>query len=385
VRRAAAAAALLAALLALPAAPAVAQGKPSGASDSCRWANDLQCDEPGIGTGACAPRTDASDCRALAAGGDDSCRWARDGECDEPGIGTWNCTDGTDVSDCGALYPWRGRDNACEAAFDGACQEAALGGDGRCEPLTDTADCLGRGTPHGLRDHFFGRDERVRPPDGGLPWSAIGEIEFPDGSACTGVLLSANLVVTAAHCFFDEEGRPLRPALFRARPHGDRRTPEARIARHAVADGFEPRGHGDDDRLDARDYAFAALDRPIGKAVGHLPWRRPTAAELAALRAGRGLRVSQAGYSWDSPAYLTAHPGCRVVDQRDDGVLFHECDTTNGDSGSPILVEEDGGHVVVAVDSRFVDPAKRGGRTRNLAVDARAWGDALERFARGGR
>jgi protease YdgD len=382
--RAAAARLAVVALLAVGPWPAWAQGKPGRGGDSCRWANDLQCDEPGIGTGACSRGTDASDCRALAAGGDDSCRWARDGECDEPGIGTGNCADGTDLRDCRALYPRRNRDNACPTAFDGTCQEAASGGDGRCEARTDTADCLGRDQPDGFRDHFFGRDDRVRLPPEGLPWTAIGEITFADGSGCTGTLVTAQVVLTAAHCFFGDDGRPVRPTSFQAGLHGDRALATARIVRHAVADGFDPRRHGEDEGLDARDYAFAALDRPIGKTVGTVPWHRLTDEDVRAISAGRWLPLSQAGYSWDSPTRLTGHLGCRIASQRRDGVLLHECDTTHGDSGSPLMAEIGGRLAVVALDSRFADPAKRGGRSRNLAVDSRAWADALERFVRGG-
>jgi protease YdgD len=31
-----------------------------GQNDSCRWANDRECDDPGVGTGACEPGTDYS-------------------------------------------------------------------------------------------------------------------------------------------------------------------------------------------------------------------------------------------------------------------------------------------------------------------------------------
>jgi len=42
--------------------------------------------------------TDTADCALV--GGPDSCRWAFDGECDEPGIGTGLCPAGTDTADC---------------------------------------------------------------------------------------------------------------------------------------------------------------------------------------------------------------------------------------------------------------------------------------------
>ena len=40
-----------------------ARRRPAG-NDSCRWANDNECDDPDIGTGACTQGTDYSDCRA---------------------------------------------------------------------------------------------------------------------------------------------------------------------------------------------------------------------------------------------------------------------------------------------------------------------------------
>ena len=52
---------------------------PPAGNDSCRWANDNECDDPDIGTGACTQGTDYSDCRRIRQNReDDSCRWARD-------------------------------------------------------------------------------------------------------------------------------------------------------------------------------------------------------------------------------------------------------------------------------------------------------------------
>ena len=112
--------------------------------DTCRWASDGECDEPGIGTGACAAGTDTADCRpvgGLVGGkgttgpGNDTCQWAQDGECDEPGIGTGACTAGTDATDCIGIGL-----NTCQWAGDGECDEPMIG-TGVCAAGTDTADC----------------------------------------------------------------------------------------------------------------------------------------------------------------------------------------------------------------------------------------------------
>ena len=109
-------------------------------SNSCPWAFDGECDEPGIGTGVCAAGTDTFDCYGVPFDWSNSCPWAFDGECDEPGIGTGACLPGTDTFDCGfASFDWS---NSCPWAFDGECDEPGIG-TGVCLPGTDTFDCYG--------------------------------------------------------------------------------------------------------------------------------------------------------------------------------------------------------------------------------------------------
>ena len=109
-------------------------------SNSCPWAFDGECDEPGIGTGVCAAGTDTYDCYGVAFDWSNSCPWAFDGECDEPGIGTGVCLPGTDTFDCGFVsFDWS---NSCPWAFDGECDEPEIG-TGVCLPGTDTFDCFG--------------------------------------------------------------------------------------------------------------------------------------------------------------------------------------------------------------------------------------------------
>ena len=86
-----------------------------------------------------APR-DAGEQQPRPAAGDDSCRYANDGECDE---GTW-CAVGTDSTDCsgaqgaGSNNGGGGSDpaNSCRYAYDNECDEPS-----HCAPGTDTYDC----------------------------------------------------------------------------------------------------------------------------------------------------------------------------------------------------------------------------------------------------
>ena len=128
-----------------------ADGQPD---DSCPYANDGECDDPG----PCPAGTDTTDCasrRGEESGEsaqndqpDDSCKYANDGVCDDddPGL----CAPGTDATDCASrrgeeVAEARETDNqpddSCPYANDGECDDP-----GPCPAGTDTTDCAaGRG------------------------------------------------------------------------------------------------------------------------------------------------------------------------------------------------------------------------------------------------
>lgn len=344
-------------------------------SDTCRWANDLECDDPNYGgTGACEAGTDASDCRALAIGGDDSCRWANDNECDEPGLGTGVCTSGTDATDCAAVAFLRNRTNACETSFNGICEEPGQNG-GACRMFTDTADCVGRQRPPTARDHYFGEDQRVHVDVTQMPWRAVGLLEMSDGS-CSGVLIAPNRVATAAHCITDGSG-PIKGMVFRAGARGDGEQGRANVISAVVAPDYSDEsaapggGNGDD-------WAILTLDRDLGTQVGIVRPHVLGKDDLGRIRSGEFL-ISQAGYSWDTGAYLSGHMDCRIFEAYRDGSIIHSCDTTQGDSGSPIMTQVNGEWRLIAVDSQFFDPQPPFPQmsSSHLAVDTRAFIPAL--------
>jgi hypothetical protein len=93
-----------------PPSPPAAGGGGSGSCDNtCRYANDGECDDGSQGgTQYCELGTDSNDCGGCGGGPppppacDNTCRYANDGECDDGSQGgTQYCNLGTDSNDCG--------------------------------------------------------------------------------------------------------------------------------------------------------------------------------------------------------------------------------------------------------------------------------------------
>ena len=365
-----------------PRQPASLGGSPSsrsgGGRDRCFLGGNDRCDEARYGgTGLCPAGSDTDDCAALASGGTNACSRAHDNQCDEPGIGTGRCPDGTDRDDCSQLSHLRGRNNSCPQAFNNRCDEGGRG-TGQCPTRTDTADCLGRSTSAGVRDHFFGWDDRAAADTQRRPWSAIGLLLMQGGGSCTGAMVGPRIGITAAHCFYSN-GRTNDAVEFIAGLRNNQY-----VARSAVVDRFVPEsyvqaeqtGRGSPVRYD---WAFFVLEDPIGQRTGTFRVHPMTASELRQVTHG-GLRVTQAGYSWDAPYRLTAHVGCSLVDAYEDGTVLHQCDATLGDSGSPIFLQRGGRYEVVAMVSGLLfRPSER---SLYLAVGSRAFAEQLAEFER---
>ncbi|MGH8002156.1 MAG: trypsin-like serine peptidase, partial [Brasilonema sp.] len=136
------------------------------------------------------------------------------------------------------------------------------------------------------------------------------------------------------------------------------------------------------------DWALIQLNKPIGRKYGYLGWKSLPSSTLIKNQK----KFIFVGYSGDFPNpkkrgydFLSAGPGwtasfqgkCSILGD-EQNILSHDCDTTSGSSGGPILGVINGQPYIVALNNaerkRF-----NGSTLMNLAVKI----DFLDRLSRG--
>ena len=183
-------------------------------------------------------------------------------------------------------------------------------------------------------------------------WGAIGQITYggpPGGAICTGILVAADLVLTAGHCVA-KNGVAMHSADVQFAAGW--RDGASLALRHGRAIVLAQPSAGQPREM-SQDVALLVLDAPIGADVA-TPMglsRQDLFAEI----------YSFIGYRRDAPKVAVRNDNCNLAGTQP-GVLQLGCSVVSGNSGAPVLMYRRGLWQVAAV------MVARGGDTQAYAV-----------------
>lgn len=174
-------------------------------------------------------------------------------------------------------------------------------------------------------------------------WEAVGRLDFRRGF-CTAALIRENLILTAAHCVYTQDGR-LRDAnefTFSAGLRSGRAEATRGVHSLVAHPQYDHLPDAVSDANVAHDIAVLRLDQPIRRTKIQ-PFRideQPV----------RGDEIGVVSYGVGRSEAPSLQEVCSVLG-RQTGVVLMTCDVVEGSSGSPVFTLGDGAPRIVSVVS----------------------------------
>lgn len=167
------------------------------------------------------------------------------------------------------------------------------------------------------------------------PWRMIGRINLAGRGHCTATLVSADQVLTSAHCLWNRETAKWFPAqyiTFVAGAEKDNFQGVSNAISYKTAPQFIPSKLNSPKSIKS-DWALLKLQKPLGSQLGYL-----TLIPEKSLKVEQ--EIFQAGYRADRPYVLTVENNCSIAEFYENrSILRTTCSTLSGDSGGPVLIK----------------------------------------------
>lgn len=200
--------------------------------------------------------------------------------------------------------------------------------------------------------------QRLSTGEASRGWQAVGRLDIDQAGFCTASLISETMILTAAHCVYDEDGSRIPPEKFTflAGLRDDSAMATRSVIRATPHPGYVHRGDRAQDDTVSVDLAVLELDRPV---------RLPSLAPYGIGPAPRpGAEVAVVSYARDRANAASLQRTCHVLNAAR-GMLMLSCAADFGASGAPVFWMFDGAPRVIAVMSA---KGSAGGDPVSLAV-----------------